>query len=243
MHVIDEHHLDDDLIERRFVSGDIPGIAWIPDPCPEPVPTILLGHPGGLNSMYTRLLGRARMSARHGFATATIELPGSGDREPLPAIDEVRTELRQNLMSGQPVTDDIVDRLVLPLVDIAVPEWQVALDDLMSTPELRGPIGFSGGVTAIGLRLAGVEPRIAALVLFAGSFVPHSFVEEAARLSVPMHMLLQWDDERNDRQAALNLFDAYGSHQKTLSANMGGHTGVPDFAGEEVARFLARHLH
>lgn len=54
--------------------------------------------------------------------------------------------------------------------------------------------------------------------------------------------MLQWDDEDNDRQAALNLFDALGSTEKTLQANLGGHTGVPAYAGEDAARFLARHL-
>ncbi len=30
---------------------------------------------------------------------------------------------------------------------------------------------------------------------------------------------------------ALDLFDAFGSEEKTLNANMGGHTGVPQSAG------------
>lgn len=30
--------------------------------------------------------------------------------------------------------------------------------------------------------------------------------------------------------------------EKTLHANMGGHTGVPQFAGEDAAGFFARHL-
>ena len=41
---------------------------------------------------------------------------------------------------------------------------------------------------------------------------------------------------------ALDLFDAFGSQEKTLHANMGGHTGVPQFAGDDVARFFVRHL-
>ena len=46
----------------------------------------------------------------------------------------------------------------------------------------------------------------------------------------------------NDRQAALDLFDAFGSKEKSLHANMGGHTGVPQFAGEGAAHFFTRHL-
>ena len=95
---------------------------------------------------------------------------------------------------------------------------------------------------SIGIRLAVVEPRIAAAGLFAGSFVPRAMFEEARRVTIPLHVLLQWDDEGNDRQAALDLFDAFGSREKTLHANMGGHTGVPPFAGEAADRFFARHL-
>jgi hypothetical protein len=72
--------------------------------------------------------------------------------------------------------------------------------------------------------------------------VPRSTFEEAPRVIVPLEFLLQWDDERNDRQAALDLFDAFGSREKTLHANTGGHAGVPVFAGEDAHRFFARHL-
>ena len=57
-----------------------------------------------------------------------------------------------------------------------------------------------------------------------------------------LQVLLQWDDEGNDRQLALDLFDAFGSKEKTLHANMGGHTGVPQFEGDDANRFFARHL-
>lgn len=145
-------------------------------------------------------------------------------------------------MSGERPPEGVVERLILPLVDEAVPEWQAALDALLSLPEIGGPVGFSGGVIAIGIRMAAVEPRIVAAGLFAGSFVPRVMVDEARRVTIPLHMLLQWDDEHNDRQLALDLFDAFGSAEKTLQANMGGHTGVPAFAGEDAARFFARHL-
>ena len=87
-----------------------------------------------------------------------------------------------------------------------------------------------------------VEPRISAAVLFAGSFVPRAIFEEARQVTIPLLVLLQWDDEGNDRGQALDLFDAFGSSEKTLQANLGGHRGVPDFAGEDAARFFVRHL-
>jgi hypothetical protein len=242
MRFTSEQRLVDGVLEREFTLGEVPGILWTPGTASVPAPLILLGHPGGLHRMYPRLVARARHSAADGFAAATIELPGSGDRPRSAAAEEARADLRRALEAGEPVDDEIVDRLVLPLVDKAVPEWRAALDTLRSLPEIGGPVGFAGGVISIGIRLAVVEPRIAAAVLFAGSFVPRTLFEEARQVTIPLHVLLQWDDEGNDRQMALDLFDAFGSKEKSLHANMGGHTGVPQFAAEDGNQFFARHL-
>lgn len=239
MHFTSERLLDDGVLEREFILGDIPGVLWTP--ASSPAPLILLGHPGGLRQMHPRLVGRARQSAADGFATATIELPGGGDRTRSADAEQARADLHRALAAGGPV-DEIVDRLVVPLVERAVPEWQTTLDALLALPELSGPVGYSGGPIAIGIRLARIEPRLAAAGLFAGSFVPRSMFDEARQVTIPLHVLLQWDDEGNDRQLALDLFDAFASTEKTLQANMGGHTGVPQFAGHDAARFFARHL-
>lgn len=242
MHFTSEQRLDDDVLERRFTLGEIPGILWTPTSASAPTPLMLLGHPGGLDKMYPRLAGRARRAVAQGYAAATIELPGSGDRPRSPDAEQARADLRRAVQAGEPVDDEIVDRLVLPLVDKAVPEWRATLDALLSLPEIGGPVGFSGGVIAIALRLAVVEPRIVAAVFFAGSFVPHSMFDEARQVTIPLLVLLQWDDEGNDRQQALDLFDAFGSKEKTLHANMGGHTGVPHFEGDYGDQFFARHM-
>ena len=242
MQFTSEQRLDDGVLEREFTLGEIPGILWTPRSASAPAPLILLGHPGGLRTMYPRLAARARHSAAEGFATATIELPGSGDRPRSAGAEQARADLRRALEAGEPVVDEIIDRLVLPLVEKAVPEWRATLDALLPLPEIGGPVGYSGGVISIGIRLAVVEPRIAAAGLFAGSFVPRTMFEEARQVTIPLHVLLQWDDEGNDRQRALDLFDAFGSKEKTLQANMGGHTGVPQFAGDDGTRFFARHL-
>ncbi|MGW2866821.1 alpha/beta hydrolase [Kitasatospora sp. NPDC001225] len=245
MRFTSEQHLDGGVLERGFTLGEIPGILWTPASASpsEPVPLVLLGHPPlGLRRMHPRLVARARRCAADGFAAATIELPGSGDRPRWAALEQARADLRRAMEAGEPVGEEIVDALVLPLVDKSVPEWQAALDALLALPGIGGPVGYSGGVISIGVRLAVVEPRIVAAGLFAGSLVPRAVFEEARRVTIPLHVLLQWDDEGNDRQASLDLFDAFGSREKTLHANMGGHTGVPRFAGEDAAGFFARHL-
>ncbi|WP_424887028.1 alpha/beta hydrolase [Streptomyces sp. XH2] len=246
MHVISEQRLDDGVLEREFTLGEIPGILWTPASASAsaPAPLILISPPPlGLRKVYPRLAGRARYyAAKYGFAAATIELPGSGDRPRWAAAEQARADLRRAMEAGEPVGDEIIDALVLPLVEKSVPEWQATLDALLSLPGIGGPVGYEGGVISIGVRLAVVEPRIVAAGLFAGSLVPAAMFEEARQVTIPLQVLLQWDDEGNDRQAALDLFDAFGSKEKTLHANMGGHTGVPQFELDAEARFFARHL-
>ncbi len=244
MHLTSERLLGGGVLEREFSLGGIPGICWTPaEGRPlAPLPLILLGHPGGLDAMHPRLEARARHSAALGFATATIELPGSGRRPSLPAVDQARADLRQAITAGHTPTEGVIDRLILPLVAQAVPEWRALLDEALELPEMGGPVGISGGVTAIGVRLALCEPRIVAAGLFAGSFVPRTLIEEARRVTIPLHVLLQWDDRGNDRQRSLDLFDAFGSSEKTLQANMGGHTGIPPYAADDAGRFFLRHL-
>ncbi|MET8331748.1 alpha/beta hydrolase [Streptomyces sp. NPDC005181] len=244
MHFTSEQRLDDGVLEREFTLGEIPGILWTPASASAPAPLILIGHPPlGLRKMYPRLAGRARYyAAEYGFAAATIELPGSGERPRWAAAEQARADLRRAMEAGEPVGDEIVDALILPLVEKAVPEWQAALDALLSLPEIGGPVGYEGGVISIGVRLAVVEPRIVAAGFFAGSLVPAAMFEEARQVTIPLHVLLQWDDEGNDRQAALDLFNAFGSKEKTMHANLGGHTGVPQFELDAGARFFARHL-
>jgi hypothetical protein len=242
MRFTSEQRLDDGVLEREFTLGEVPGILWTPGSASAPTPLILVAHPGGLHKMHSRLAGRARhYAAEYGFAAAAIELPGSGDRPRSAAAEQARADLQRAIGTGEPV-GEIVDALVLPLAEKAVPEWQATLDALLSLPEIDGPVGYAGGVIAIGIRLAVVEPRISAAVFFAGSFVPAILFEEARQVAIPLQVLLQWDDEGNDRQSALDLFDAFGSKEKTLHANLGGHAGVPQFEVDDGARFFARHL-
>jgi len=67
-------------------------------------------------------------------------------------------------------------------------------------------------------------------------------LDEARGITIPLHVLLQWDDESGHRQQMLDLFDAFGSAEKTLYASLGGHTGVPPWAAEDAGRFFERHL-
>ena len=81
-----------------------------------------------------------------------------------------------------------------------------------------------------------------AAVFFGMGFVPGTLREEARQVTMPLQLLLQWDDEGMERQPVLDLFDAFGAEEKTLHANLGGHAGTPWFEVDDAARFFARHL-
>ncbi|MER7642443.1 MULTISPECIES: dienelactone hydrolase family protein [unclassified Streptomyces] len=234
-----ERRLEDGVLEREFTLGEIPGTLWTPESA-APVPLILMAHNNGLPKAEPRLVARARLSAAAGYAVASIDAAGCGDRPRSAAAEQARADLRRAMRAGEPV-DDIFEALVGPLVEQAVPDWRTALDALLTLPGITGPVGYSGW-TALGIRLAVLEPRIAVAGFFAGGYVPHAQREEARQVTIPLLLLLQWDDEGNPRQRALDLFDAFGSKEKTLHANLGGHLGTPWFEREDGDRFFGRHL-
>ncbi|WP_405669984.1 dienelactone hydrolase family protein [Streptomyces sp. NBC_01530] len=239
MQFTSQQRLDDGVLEREFTLGEIPGILWTSGSAPAPL--ILIGHNGGLHKRESRLVARARRcAAEYGYAVAAIDHPGHGDRPRSAVEEQARAVLRRAMAAGEPV-DEIFESFIVPLVEKAVPEWRTTLDALLSLPEIGGPVGYSG-MTAIGIRLAVVEPRIAAAGFFAGGYVPRAQREEARQVAIPLLFLLQWDDEGNPRQRALDLFDAFGTKEKTLHANMGGHAGTPWFEVDDGNRFFGRHL-
>ncbi|MGW6617034.1 dienelactone hydrolase family protein [Streptomyces erythrochromogenes] len=239
MHFTSERRLDDGVLAREFTLGEIPGTLWTPASA-APVPLILMAHNNGLPKSADRLVARARHCAAAGYAVASIDAAGCGDRPRTAADEQARAELRRAMQAGEPV-DGIFESMIGPLVERAAPEWRTTLDALLELPGIGGPVGYSGW-TALGIRLAAVEPRIAAAGFFAGGYVPRAQREEARKVTVPLLFLLQWDDEGNPRQRALDLFDAFGTEEKTLHANLGGHTGTPWFEVEDGNRFFDRHL-
>ncbi|MFF4818213.1 alpha/beta hydrolase [Kitasatospora sp. NPDC001309] len=237
-----ERRLADGVLEREFLLGDTPGTLWTTGT--EPAPLILMAHNNGLPRREPRLVARARYTAAQGYAAAAIDAPGCGDRPRTEAAEQARADLRGAMRAGEPreVVDVILEALVGPLVEAAVPEWRAALDALLTLPEVAtGPVGYSGW-TALGIRLAATDARIGAAGLFAGGYVPRAVREQARQVTVPLLFLLQWDDEGNPRERALDLFDAFAATEKTLHANLGGHTGTPAFELEDTSRFYDRHL-
>jgi hypothetical protein len=92
----------------------------------------------------------------------------------------------------------------------------------------------------LGVPFVAAEPRIRAAVLGLGGDA--AGVEHAARITVPVEFLVQWDDERVPRAGCLALFDAFASAEKTLHANPGKHGELPRFELDSSVLFFTRHL-
>ncbi len=239
--------------ERLFrlnVNGEtVPGVVWTPMHASKNLPLVLMGHGGSQHKKFVGLANRAQRYARDlGFGVVAIDAPGHGDRLPTDQGAQFVAELQKNMAAGQPV-GELVAREMARLAAQVVPEWQAALDGVQALADagVDGPVGYWGRSMggAIGVYLAAAEPRIrAAVVGLAG--LPPNFTQlaaAAARVTVPVEFVLQWNDEFVPRETGLALFDALGSQEKTLHANPGGHnTRFPAWESESWERFFIRNL-
>ncbi|MFD8515338.1 dienelactone hydrolase family protein [Streptomyces antimycoticus] len=233
----------DGVREQLFVLGEIPGVLWTPEGAAGTRPLILMGHGGGQHKKAPDILTRARRYvAECGFAVAAVDVPGHGDRPVVEEYDRIATENRARVAAGEELAPLIADFQAL-VARQTVPEWRAVLDAVRLLEHVGpGPVGYWGVSLGCGLGVPFVaaEPRVRAAVLGLGGAL--SSAGDAARITVPVEFLVQWDDERVPRAEGLALFDALASTEKTLHANPGGHGDVPAFELDSALRFFARHL-
>jgi dienelactone hydrolase len=234
-------------------GGEVPALLWTPDP-PGGVPAsgpplVLIGHGGGMRKespFVTRLAGH--LVRRLGYAALAIDLPLHGERTP-PAERGLSPRQRRARLG----LDAWRERNAAGTAQ-AVADWQAALAaadaaSLAVDGTARfAPVGYLGLSmgTRFGIPLVAAEPRVTAAVLglygHPASDPGADFAQAAARVTVPLLFLQQWDDELFPRADGLNLFDLLGSPAKTLHANPGGHLDVPRAELDAAVRFLAGQL-
>jgi dienelactone hydrolase len=235
----------DGVSERLFTLDDIPGVLWTPLGATGSRPLVLLCHGSGdQHKKCPGIVGRARRYVTaYGFAVAAIDVPGYGDRPKIEEDERLRTDIKARMAAGEHVGLRFA-RYSAVLAERALPEWQATLDALRELDSVGadGPVGYWGLSmgAGIGLPFVAAESRITATVF---GLVGHdTLAEAAARITVPVEFLLQWDDELVPRDSGLALFDAFASRHKTLHANPGSHAYVPAFELEDIERFFIRHL-
>ena len=251
MEILDEV-CEKGVIERRFdltVGGEIvPGIHWLPEAASDPRPTVLIGHGGTQHKRVPNVLGLARKLVRHGgYGVVALDAPRHGDR-----MTEEQRQERDDLLARRrgdrlaPLSERRV-RAMSGAAAQAVAEWKALLDDLATSPQwAKGPFGYWGVSmgTAFGIPLLVGEPRIVAAVLGLGALREGNdeLRQQAARITIPLLFLFQWDDELMTREGGLALWDAFGSEEKTMHINPGPHVGIPLFERDAALAFYERHL-
>ena len=242
MHFISETS-SDGVREQLFTLGEIPGVLWTPEGAAGTRPLILMGHGGGQHKKAPGIVARARrFVAEHGFAAAAVDVPAHGDRPKDEEYDRIATANQACAAAGAELAQLIAGFQAL-VARQTVPEWRAVLDAVQKLGHVgAGPVGYWGVSLGCGLGVPFVaaEPRVRAAVLGLGGAAASA--DDAARITVPVEFLLQWDDERVPRDQGLALFDALASAEKTLHANPGKHMEVPAFEVDSTLRFFARHL-
>ncbi|MGY4972909.1 alpha/beta hydrolase family protein [Streptomyces nigrescens] len=233
----------DGVSEQIFTLGEIPGVLWTPEGAAGTRPLVLMGHGGGQHKKAPGIVARARrLVAECDFAVATVDVPGHGDRPKDEEYDRIATENQARVAAGEELAPLIAGFQAL-VARRTVPEWRAVLDAVQGLAYVgAGPVGYWGVSLGCGLGVPFVaaEPRVRAAVLGLGG--AQASAETAARITVPVEFLLQWDDERVPRAEGLALFDALASDEKTLHANPGKHGEIPACELDSMLRFFTRHL-
>ncbi|MGW3356532.1 dienelactone hydrolase family protein [Streptomyces bungoensis] len=242
----------DGVREQLFVLTDVPGVLWTPAAdAAGPRPLILMGHGGGRHKKDPDITRRAhRFVTECGFAVVAADVPAHGDRPQEEEYDRIASENQARVAAGAELAPLIAEFQAL-VARRTVPEWQTVLDAVQRLHHVgAGPVGYWGVSLGCGLGVPFVaaEPRVRAAVLGLGGASASTAIstsasaEAAARITVPVEFLVQWDDERVPRDRSLALFDALASPEKTLHANPGKHGDMPEFEIDSTVSFFARHL-
>jgi cephalosporin-C deacetylase-like acetyl esterase len=241
------------VVRRQFeidVAGErVPAVIWAPDGASGPRPLVLMGHGGSQHKKIGHIAARSRAWARKfGWASLAIDAPGHGDRISREAAVAYAQEVGARVRGETTATwtPDMLHTMAQRTRQ-AVPEWRAALDAVQGLDFVgSGKVGYWGVSmgTAIGVPLVAVEPRITAAVFgLAGLREGASEMEAAARsIRIPVQFVFQWDDAVAPREAGIGLFNAFGSSEKTMHINPGGHMEIPDFEGGAWEAFFQRHL-
>ena len=234
------------------VAGEVvPCVVWKPDTPATPQTLVALGHGGSQHKKAENIRDRAiHYASRFGWCSLAIDAPGHGERV-TPELAEAERRTTEWRVAGDANTPSLSPSQKIAFLDAlaaqAVPEWQAALDTTLAsiTPTVVsiGYWGVSQG-TWIGVPLLAKEQRIQSAVLGLAHLHPehHAFWEAARRIHIPLRFAFQWDDPIRNRDYGIALFNAFGSREKSMHINPGGHTEIPAAESASWDGFFQRHL-
>lgn len=234
---------EDGVVERGFtVQGDrdtITGIMWSAELSARS-PLVLIGHGGGSDKRGATVVPNGRgFVLEHGLPAVCIDAPGHGERG---GAQSRSPEYYALWKDAQVMTDH------------AVADWKRVLTALLATGMFDADrVGWSGMSmgSLIGVPYVAAEPRIRAAALglcgLRGETPSRSNAGEvlaaaAPNITVPLAFMVQWDDERFERDSSFELFALLGSTDKRLSAHPGAHGEMPPEGRKYARAFLAERL-
>jgi hypothetical protein len=247
--------MENDVIELEFsveVAGEaVPCVIWKPGLSIESRTLIAMGHGGAQHKKTQDIQNRAiRYATSFGWTSLAIDAPKHGDRitHAEAEAERLNTERR---VKGDVNASSLSAREKVAFLDAlaaqAVPEWQAALDATLArfapAVDSIGYWGVSQG-TWIGVPLLAEEKRFDCAVLGLSQLHPEhvAFRRAAERITVPLRFAFQWDDPIRSRDYGIALFNAFGSSDKSMHINPGGHTEIPATEVESWDAFFQRHL-
>lgn len=242
----------DGVVRREFrltVGGEVvPGCVWAPQGATGPRPLILMGHGGSQHKKAANIEAAAASHAKVlGFATVAIDAPGHGDRVTREDAEAAREAAQAAGAAAREGRKPRVSRIPGNAAK-AVAEWKATLDAAQRLDIIGadGPVGYWGVSmgTRFGVPFVADEPRITCAVFGLFGVFPGLEDHKAAaeRIKVPLSFNFQSDDELMSREQGLALFDAFGSAEKTMHINPGGHVGIPLHERDGWLAFWRRHL-
>jgi dienelactone hydrolase len=256
---ITDETFENGLVRRRFELAaedqTVPGLYWRPADADGPRPTILVGHGGFQSKEAPNIVEMAAQFARnHGWATIALDAPGHGERRTGEQIREQEATLRRLREGGvdsparqrrdRIVRDSTSEAVDKPREPRMVREWKCLLDRV--APDMAGSSYGYWGVSMgcrFGIPLLATEPRIKAAVLGLYGLTPDPvFKSMVNSIKLPLLFLFQYHDELMTPEAGLQLWEAFGSREKTMHINPGPHVGIPKFERDASAAFYVRHL-
>jgi len=214
------------VAERGFTvernGHSIPGVLWYRAERSGRRPLVLMGHGGSAHKRNDRMVMLGRMLASdYGWCAAAIDGPAHGGRGPVTTAND---PAYRQMWQRPEIVQDMID------------DWKSTLDALNTLDQVDearvGYWGVSMG-TMFGLPYVASDARVRTAVLgkagMTGSSVRRSGIDTyfktfAPKVTIPVLFVMQWDDERFDRQGQLELFDQLRAHDKRLHAYPGQHS-------------------
>lgn len=172
-----------------------------------------------------------------GYAAVAIDGPGHGDRITPEQAEAIKKDSNARWKA-------------LRQIDTTT-EWMTVITAVQALANVGdSPVGYwcvSMG-TRQGVPLVATDQRIKAAVLglfglfTEGNIVKEGFEEKARSIEIPLIFVSQWHDELMKRGDGLKLYDAFGSKQKTMYINPGGHVAIPPSERSAWKAFFRHHL-